>query len=141
MKRFRIALDESLMAQIKVYGLADVLKPIQMELSEVIHGCAQTALGLPAHKRFHRFIGLAREDFYTPEDRTEQYLILEISLFEGRSVETKKHLLRLLMDRLHTELKIPLNDIEITIFETPKANWGIRGWPGDELHLNYKVDI
>ncbi len=32
-------------------------------------------------------------------------------------------------------------DIEITISETPMENWGIRGMPGDELALNYKVKI
>ncbi|MEM6432015.1 MAG: tautomerase family protein, partial [Deinococcota bacterium] len=26
-------------------------------------------------------------------------------------------------------------------FETPKENWGIRGQLGDELSLNYKVDV
>lgn len=34
-----------------------------------------------------------------------------------------------------------VQDIEITIFETPKHNWGIRGVPGDELKLNYKVEV
>jgi hypothetical protein len=38
-------------------------------------------------------------------------------------------------------LNILPNDIEITIFETPKHNWGIRGLPGDELNLNYKAEI
>ncbi|MFZ5900336.1 hypothetical protein ACUM6F_03305 [Desulforudis sp. DRI-14] len=32
-------------------------------------------------------------------------------------------------------------DLEITIFETPQGNWGIRGKPGDELALNYKVQV
>jgi Tautomerase enzyme len=32
-------------------------------------------------------------------------------------------------------------DVEITVFETPRANWGIRGVPGDELALGYKVDV
>jgi hypothetical protein len=38
-------------------------------------------------------------------------------------------------------LGIHKNDVEITIFETPRENWGIRGLPGDELPLNYKVDV
>ena len=38
-------------------------------------------------------------------------------------------------------MKIDKNDLEITILETPKHNWGIRGLPGDELQLNYKVKI
>jgi hypothetical protein len=32
-------------------------------------------------------------------------------------------------------------DLEITIFETPQCNWGIRGVLGDELELNYQVDV
>lgn len=38
-------------------------------------------------------------------------------------------------------LDISPQDVEVTIFETPKHNWGIRGLPGDELALNYKVNI
>ena len=37
--------------------------------------------------------------------------------------------------------KIDLNDVEITIFETPKENWGIRVENADELQLNYKVNV
>ncbi len=32
-------------------------------------------------------------------------------------------------------------DLEITIFETPMSNWGIRGFQGDELALHYKVKV
>jgi phenylpyruvate tautomerase PptA (4-oxalocrotonate tautomerase family) len=99
------------------------------------------ALQLPPEKRFHRFIALEVDDFVFPDDRSEQYTVIEISMFEGRTVEAKKHLLRLLMDRLNTQLNIPMQDIEITIFETPRHNWGIRGSTGDELNLNYRVDV
>ena len=129
------------MAQIKIYGLRQTLQPIQTRLSEVIHSCVMDALAYPADKRFHRFIGLAAEDFIYPDDRSENYLILEISLFEGRSVVAKKQLISLLFNRLHAEFEIMPNDVEITIFETPQHNWGIRGKPGDELMLNYKVEV
>jgi hypothetical protein len=33
------------------------------------------------------------------------------------------------------------NDLEITIFESPKRCWGIRGKTGDELELTYRVDV
>lgn len=62
-------------------------------------------------------------------------------MFEGRSVEAKKNLIRLLFRRFGEELGIEPNDVEITIFETPKANWGFRGLPGDEHVLDYKVDV
>jgi 4-oxalocrotonate tautomerase family enzyme len=62
-------------------------------------------------------------------------------MFEGRTVETKKQLITHLIQNIHEKLNISLTDIEITIFETPKHNWGIRGLPGDELVLNYKVEV
>lgn len=129
------------MAQIKIYGLSAQLAPIRSQLSDVIHGCVVEALGLPVDKRFHRFIGLAAEDFIYPPDRSQRYLILEISMFEGRSVEAKKQLIRLLFERVCAELSIQPEDLEITITETPRHNWGIRGVPGDELGLSYKVTV
>jgi 4-oxalocrotonate tautomerase family enzyme len=129
------------MAQIKIYGLAHSLRPIRAELSETIHSCVMEALQLPADKRFQRFILLEREDFVYPQGRTERYTILEISMFEGRSVETKKQLIRTLFERIGTGLGITAEDLEITITETPRANWGIRGVPADELGLTYKVEV
>ncbi|MBD8497966.1 tautomerase family protein [Paenibacillus arenosi] len=128
------------MAQVKIYGLHGLLTPIQAQLSDIIHSCIVDTLQLPPDKRFHRFFRMKPEDFIYPPDRTEKYTIIEISMFEGRSVEVKKDLLRLLFDRIGT-LGIGINDIEITIFETPKSSWAIRGLPGDELQLNYKVNL
>ena len=62
-------------------------------------------------------------------------------MFEGRSIEAKKRLIRLLFERLERECGIAPMDVEVTIFETPQHNWGIRGVPGDELTLNYRIDV
>lgn len=129
------------MAQIKIYGFRQHLEPIRAQLSDVIHSCVVDALHYPSDKRAHRFIALDEGDFYMPAGRTQQYTIIEISMFEGRSVEAKKHLIRLLIERLHDQMGIAHQDIEITIFETPRHNWGIRGLPGDELDLNYRVKV
>ena len=124
------------MVQIKIYSLKDHLAPLKESFSDVLHACAVEALHLPPEKRFHRFFLLDPSDFVFPKDRSSRYTILEISLFEGRSIETKKQFIRLLFARLHEELLIPPQDLEITIFETPSHNWGIRGLSWDELHLN-----
>ena len=42
---------------------------------------------------------------------------------------------------IHQRLNILPQDLEITITETPKHNWGFRGTPGDEIELNYKVEV
>lgn len=129
------------MAQVKIYGLRSRLDPIKARLSEVVHSCVVDALELPADKRFQRFFGLDPDDFRYPPDRSERYLIVEISIFAGRSPATKKRLIQLLFKRLHAELDLAPQDVEITIFETPKSNWGIRGKPGDELELSYTVEV
>ena len=129
------------MAQVKVYGEKQHLGAVRATLSGIIHRVNRRVLGLPEDKRFHRFIGLEAEDFLYPPERSPAYLILEISLFEGREPETLKALLKALMAEIPEGLGIAVEDVEITIFETPKANWGIRGRTGDELALTYKVEV
>lgn len=129
------------MAQIKVFGVKENINPIKKQLSEIIHSCFMDAFDYPSEKRFHRFFPMDQEDFLFANERTVAYTIIEISIFEGRSIESKKKLINLLFDQIKNELNISSDDIEITIFETPKHNWGIRGVPGDELTLNYKVNV
>lgn len=127
-------------AQVKIYGLKDNIAKNREAISEAVHSSLQEAFALPAEKRFQRFIALEAPDFIFPKDRSEMYTIIEISIFEGRSLEAKKKLISLVFSRM-SALGINPTDVEITIFETPKYNWGIRGKPGDELELNYKVEV
>ena len=129
------------MVQVKITGLAIALDPIKPLLSNIIHSCLQEAIGTPENKRFQRFFSMQPEDFYYPKDRSKRYIIIEIVMFEGRSVEAKKKLTRLLFERIGEQLGILADDIEIVMFDLPKHNWGIRGLPGDELTLSYKTDL
>ena len=129
------------MAQIKIYGLRVSLDPIKQQLSDLIHGCVVEAFQYPVDKRAHRFFPLDREDFFYPAGRSERYTIVEISLFEGRSVAAKKTLMRLMFQRAEQQLGLAPRDLEITLTETPKHNWAFRGLPGDEHALGYKIDV
>jgi phenylpyruvate tautomerase PptA (4-oxalocrotonate tautomerase family) len=129
------------MAQVKVYGLRASLQAHRASLSDAIHASVVEALRYPPEKRFHRFIALDVGDFVFPPDRTERYTIIEISMFAGRSTDAKKALVRKLYENVARDCGIEADDLEITIFETPRENWGIRGVPGDELGLGYRVDV
>ena len=129
------------MAQVKIYGNKVTIAARREDISTAIHASVMEALIYPPEKKFHRFIALDPEDFIYPDDRSKHYLIIEISLFEGRSAEAKKQLIHLLFKNLKKQAGISEQDIEITLFETPKCNWGIRGMTGDELALNYKVEV
>ena len=132
---------ENIVPQIKVYGLREHLEPVKERLSDAIHSSVVEALHFPPDKRAHRFFHMERGDFYFPASASEKYTIVEISMFEGRSTEAKKHLIRLLFERVCSQADRKPNEVEVTITETPKHNWGFRGSPGDEVGLTYKVEV
>jgi phenylpyruvate tautomerase PptA (4-oxalocrotonate tautomerase family) len=129
------------MSQVKIYGLREHLDPVKQLLSDVIHSCVVDALQFPPDKRAHRFFPMAPEDFYFPASALPRYTIIEISMFEGRAIDTRKNLIRLLFSRIGERCDRKPNEIEVTITETPRHNWGFRGLPGDEVGLAYKVDV
>ncbi len=129
------------MSQVRIYGHRREIEQHRQALSDTIHGCLVDALRLPASKRFHRFFPMEPADFIHPDDRSERYTIIEISMFAGRSEAAKRRLIRLLFERLETTVGIDPQDVEITIVESPAASWGIRGRCGDELALDYDVNV
>ena len=129
------------MGQIKIFGIRDELHPIREKLSTILHECVMEAFQYPKEKRAHRFIYIDEDSFFYFEGRTQKHTLIEISSFEGRSIEAKKKLYQLIFEKFEKEVQISTMDVEITIFETPMHNWGIRGKSGDELALNYKVNI
>lgn len=127
---------------IVVYGIKEKLNPIKARLSDVIHGCMQSVLGMPEDKRAHRFIPLDREDFYYPGGRTDAYTVIEINMMAGRKPETQKALIKALFSELESQLSLAPVDVEITIKEQQPHQWGFRGMTGDEAKdLNYRVKV
>jgi 4-oxalocrotonate tautomerase family enzyme len=129
------------MAQIKVYGIDMHLNPIKEQLSDVIHGCVVEVLQFPKDKRFHRFFPMREEDVFFPPNRSRAYTIIEVMMIEGRTKETKKKLIALLFEHIRKELGIQAVDIEILIQDAPAYHFGFRGMSGDEMLLDYKVEV
>jgi phenylpyruvate tautomerase PptA (4-oxalocrotonate tautomerase family) len=127
---------------IVVYGIREKLDPIKAKLSDVIHGCMQSVLGMPEDKRAHRFIPMNREDFYYPGGRSDAYTVIEINMMTGRNPETQKNLIKTLFQELEDQLSLSPVDVEITIKEQAPYQWGFRGVTGDAAKdLKYKVNV
>jgi len=62
-------------------------------------------------------------------------------MIEGRTKETKKRLIALLFEYIEKELGIQSADVEILIQEAPAYHFGFRGMSGDEMLLDYKVEV
>jgi phenylpyruvate tautomerase PptA (4-oxalocrotonate tautomerase family) len=129
------------MAQFKIYGRVEHLRARHQHISDVLHGAAVRALQLPHDKRFHRFVPLEPWQLVAPKDRSENYLIIEAIMFTGRSVTVRKALVRAVMDDFALHLGLASADVEVTLIESPRENWGIRGQHGDEMTLPYKVEL
>ncbi|MCB1667432.1 MAG: tautomerase family protein [Porticoccaceae bacterium] len=127
---------------IVIYGIREYLNPVKPVLSNIIHNCMMSVLGMPADKRAQRFIPMDKEDFYYPGGRSDAYTVIEINMMEGRQVETKKRLIKRLFLEIENQLSILPIDLEIIIKEQPAHCWGFRGLTGDEANdLNYKVNV
>lgn len=127
---------------IVIYGIKEKLNPIKSQLSDVIHSCMQSVLGLPEDKRAQRFIPLEADDFYYPDGRSQAYTVIEINMMQGRTVETQKALIKALFQNIESSIGIQPIDIEITIKEQPAHCWGFRGITGDEARdLKYKINV
>lgn len=127
---------------IVVYGIKEKLNPIKKKLSDTIHSCMQSILGLPEDKRAQRFVLLDKEDFFYPGGRSDAYTVIEINMMAGRKPETQKALIKALFSEIEKQLAISPVDIEITIKEQAAYQWGFRGMTGDEVSdLKYKVDV
>lgn len=125
-----------------IYGIKEKLNPIKAKLSDVIHGCMQSVLGIPEDKRAHRIVPLDREDFYYPGGRSDAYTVIEINMMAGRKPETQKNLIKMLFKEIENQLSLAPVDIEITIKEQQPYQWGFRGITGDEANdLKYKVNV
>ncbi|MGW8565206.1 tautomerase family protein [Isoptericola sp. NPDC055881] len=127
------------MVQVKVYGNRRVWGQRRAEVSDALHAALVGAWQIPEDKRFHRFLLLDDGDLVAP--RSDDYLMIEVVAFAGRSREAKRELVRRLYDDVAPALGVSADDVELVVIESPAESWGIRGRSGDELALSYRVDV
>lgn len=111
------------------------------EIIEAIHAAMQEALKIPENDRDIRFREYHPDDFQVSPDKTENYILVEISMFTGRSLQAKKELYRGIVANLGKQ-GILATDIFIVLHEVQMENWGIRGGtPASEVDLGFEVDV
>ena len=127
---------------ITVYGLKETLTPRRKAIAKAIYDSLNFSLDIRHGKHTIRFECLDKEDFFYPEDRSENYIAIEINLMQGRLEGTKKRLIKMLFSELEYKIGIKSYDVEITIKEQPAHCWGFRGMTGDEARdLVYDLNV
>jgi phenylpyruvate tautomerase PptA (4-oxalocrotonate tautomerase family) len=110
-------------------------------LIEAVYQAQREALKVPEGDRQIRYIEHKPEHFEVPPGKTENFTLVEITLFPGRSLEAKRRLYKSIVRRFG-ELGISPTDIFIVLNEPPLDNWGIRGGiPASEVDIGFKIDV
>ena len=111
------------------------------QIMEAVHSALRHALKIPEKDRNIRFIEHQPENFQVPPNKSENYILVEITMFNGRSFDAKKELYKNIVDNLG-ELEIQPGDVFIVLHEVPLENWGIRGGkPASEVDLGFNVNV
>ena len=92
-----------------------------------VHEALVEALGIEDWDRFQRICEIDKDDFETSNDKSDDHLIIELTLFPGRTQEQKGRAIELITRKLEDKLSIAPKDVFIVINEPPLENWGMGG--------------
>ncbi|MFJ2361573.1 tautomerase family protein [Pseudomonas fluorescens] len=97
-------------------------------IGEQIYAAMRSAINVPEHDNFQVLNEHDGEHFifdpqYLGIQRTDQLVIIQITLNEGRPLEQKKALYQTIAQNLNTHLGIRLEDVFINLVEVKKENW------------------
>ena len=94
---------------------------------ECIHAGLMESIGIEDWDRFQRIVEIPKEDFETAPGKTDNFMIIELTIFPGRTREQKSQAIETITSRLGNNLGVAPTDIFIVINEPPFENWGMGG--------------
>jgi phenylpyruvate tautomerase PptA (4-oxalocrotonate tautomerase family) len=108
-----------------------------------VHRALVTAFKIMEDDRVQRLYELKPQHF---ERRTAKYsdnfTIIEITIFKGRSLTAKKNLYREIVKNLAEKPGIKPADVLIVLHEPPLENWGVAGGkPASEVDLGFDINV
>jgi 4-oxalocrotonate tautomerase len=98
------------------------------QIGEVVYQAMLKTLNVPKNDRFliiteHPKAGLHFDRHYLGVHRSDDWIILQITLNAGRTVEMKQRFYKAIADGLHESLKLRREDVVINLVEVGKENW------------------
>ena len=109
----------------------NMLKGKDIEYKKIVldsvHNGLVSSMGIEDWDRFQRIIEYEKSDFEVAPGKTDNFMIIELTLFPGRTKEQKKAAIETITDNLVHGLSIDPTDVFIVINEPPLENWGMGG--------------
>ena len=108
-------------------------------LRDTVMDCVVEILKLPSNDRNIRLIEYKPEFF---QMKPPYEILIEITMFSGRTKETKKKLYQTIVEKLEVNCSIGKKEILIILNEQPLENWGVRGGiSGDEIEIGFQINV
>jgi phenylpyruvate tautomerase PptA (4-oxalocrotonate tautomerase family) len=110
-----------------------------IKIRDLVMDSVVESLLLPSNDRNMRLIEYL-PDFFQMKPPYE--ILIEISMFKGRTKETKRKLYQSILDKLDSKVLVDRNKVLIMLNEQPLENWcGRGGTPADEMELGFEVKV
>jgi 4-oxalocrotonate tautomerase len=98
------------------------------KVGDIVYRAMLETLNVPLKDKFQVITEHTRDSLiYDPDyldiDRTDGFIAIQITLSEGRSVETKKAFYKRVVEGLRSELDVRPQDVFISLVEVRKENW------------------
>jgi len=113
-------------------------KDFLRQLIECIHSVLVQTLEIPEEDKNLRVIEIDPDLFYS---KKPYEIFIQITLFKGRTIETKKELYQNIVQELHQKLSIDKNTVFIILNEQPLENWGLRGGQiASDINIGFNIN-
>jgi phenylpyruvate tautomerase PptA (4-oxalocrotonate tautomerase family) len=97
-------------------------------VGDVIYDAMRATLNVPEDDRFqifhqHSSTELMLDPTYLGITRSEECLVIQVTLNAGRTLAMKQAFYKAVADGLHARLEVRREDVLINLVEVPKENW------------------
>jgi phenylpyruvate tautomerase PptA (4-oxalocrotonate tautomerase family) len=97
-------------------------------VGDVVYDAMRATLNVPEDDRFqifhqHSSTELMLDPTYLGITRSEECLVIQVTLNAGRTVAMKQAFYKAVADGLHVRLEVRREDVLINLVEVPKENW------------------
>ena len=105
-------------------------KPAQFrrKVGDAVHQAMVEAISCPPQDRFQLITEHSKDNFlcapeYLGISHTDDLIIIQITLNEGRTVELKKALYKSIVEGLNKSVGVKPQDVMVSLVEVKKENW------------------
>lgn len=120
------------MPLVKIYLREGKSQAYRKSIGDAIHRALVAEANVPEDDRFQLFIECGEGSFaahpsYGGVTRSEELIIVEITLNTGRTVEIKKSLYAAMARNLEKDPGLRSDDLMVSLVEVTKENWSFGG--------------